>query len=75
MKYYDLTAYQKRRFSENVLCQICNRSIYHDENLICDKCRVGRKVDYFFYHERCVIEAYGKKEIEELIQKLRDNRP
>lgn len=72
MTYYDLTAYQRRRLSENPVCQICKRVIYYDEDLIFDKCRVGRKLDYRFYHERCVIKAYGKKEVKELIQELRD---
>lgn len=72
MTYYDLTAYQRRRLSENSVCQICKRAIYYDENLIFDKRRVARKLEYLFYHERCVIKAYGEKEIKEVIQELRD---
>lgn len=73
MTYYDLTAYQRRRLSENSVCQICKRAIYYDEDLIFDKRRTGKKLDYLFYHERCVINRYGEKEIKEIIQELRDN--
>ena len=50
----DLTHYQKQRLLQrNQRCSSCGEYILDTEAFVLIKERVGRRIRYSFYHERC----------------------
>lgn len=50
----DLTHYQRRRYiQKNQRCSQCGDIIVDSESFVLVKEKVGKRVRYSFYHERC----------------------
>lgn len=57
MNYSELSDIAKRRLKQNNICPICQKEITMYNNIHYIKYKVGRSMEYNFFHTDCLIGA------------------
>lgn len=60
MKYSELTATQKRRLHYAPICPLCKDVIDESDDIHFTKVRVGRRINYTFFHGHCLTREVRK---------------